>query len=33
MIAFSAEEWLLDRYGEGLSTKAAGWLCDQLDPH
>ena len=33
MMAFGAEEWLLDRYGEGIPAKAAGWLCDQLDPH
>ena len=33
MMAFGAREWLLDRYGEGLSTKAADWLCDQLAPH
>jgi glycine/D-amino acid oxidase-like deaminating enzyme len=33
MMAFSAEEWLLERYGEGAPARAAGWLCDQLDPH
>jgi hypothetical protein len=33
MMAFGAEEWLLDRYGEGIPAKAAGWLCDQLDSH
>jgi glycine/D-amino acid oxidase-like deaminating enzyme len=33
MMAFGAEEWLLDRYRGGMPTKAVGWLCDQLDPH
>ena len=33
MMAFGVEEWLLDRYREGVPAKAVGWLCDQLDPH
>ena len=33
MMAFGAEEWLLERYGEGVPAKAVGWLGDQLDPH
>ena len=33
MMAFTTEEWLLDRYGRGVPAKAVGWLCDQLDPH
>ena len=33
MLAFDAEEWLLNRYGESLPARAMGWLCDQLDPH
>ena len=33
MMAFGAEEWLLDRYGGGMPAKAVSWLCDQLDPH
>ena len=33
MVAFGAEDWLLDRYGAGLSTKAAEWLYDQLALH
>jgi hypothetical protein len=32
MMAFGAEEWLLDRYRGGVPAKAVGWLCDQLDP-
>ena len=31
-LAFGAEEWLLNRYGESLAARAVGWLCDQLDP-
>ena len=33
MLAFGAEEWLLNRYGESLPARAMGWLCDQLGPH
>ena len=33
MMAFTTEEWLLNRYGEGAPARALGWLCDQLDPH
>ena len=33
MMAFGAEEWLLERYGESLPARTVGWLCDQLDRH
>ena len=33
MMAFGAEEWLLERYGTGVPAKAVGWFCDQLDLH
>ena len=33
MMAFGAEEWLLERYGESIPARAIGWLCDQLSPH
>ena len=33
MLAFGAEEWLLNRYSESLPARAMGWLCDQLGPH
>ena len=33
MLAFGAEEWLLDRFGEFWPTRAIGWLCDKLDQH
>ena len=33
MLAFGAEEWLLDRYEEFWPTRAIGWLCDKLDQH
>ena len=31
MMAFGAEEWLLERYGAGVPAKGVGWLCDLLD--
>lgn len=33
MMAFGAEEWLLERYGESIPARAIGWLCDQLISH
>jgi hypothetical protein len=33
MMAFSAEEWLLERIGDSAPTRAVSWLCDRLDPH
>ena len=33
MMAFGAEEWLLDRIGETGPTRALTWLCDRLDIH
>jgi glycine/D-amino acid oxidase-like deaminating enzyme len=32
MMAFSAEEWLLERIGDSGPTRAVSWLCDHLDP-
>ena len=33
MMAFGAEEWLLERCGESIPARAMGWLCDRLIPH
>ena len=33
MMAFGAEEWLLDRIGETGPTRALTWLCDRLEIH
>ena len=33
MMAFGAEEWLLERYSESIPVRAMGWLCDRLSSH
>ena len=33
MMLFGAEEWLLDRYGNGWPARIAGWVCDRLERH
>ena len=33
MMAFGAEEWLLERYGESIPARAIGCLCNQLRLH
>ena len=33
MMLFGAEEWLLDRYGNGWPARIAGWACDRLERH